>query len=153
MMAGMADRVTEHTTIAADPEVVRGVLLDFPAYPQWAEDLKAIEVLETDDEGRATSVRYRAAGMGRSTAYTLAYDYSDPARVAWTHTEGDLTRKLDGHYELQPAADGGGGTDVTYVLEAELVLPLPGFVKRRAQGRIMHAALVDLKARAESLAS
>jgi hypothetical protein len=149
MMATMADRVTEHTTIAADPEIVRGVLLDFPAYPEWAKDLKAIEILDSDDQGRATSVRYRAAGMGRSTAYTLEYDYSDPARVAWKLTEGDVTRKLDGHYDLQPV---DGGTAVTYELEAELVVPLPGFVKRRAQGRIMHTALHDLKARAESLA-
>ena len=148
-MTTMADRVTEQTTIAADPDVVRRVLLDFPAYPEWAKDLKSIEVLETDHEGRATSVRYRAAGMGRSTAYTLHYDYSDPARVAWKLTEGDVTRKLDGHYELQ-AAD--GGTEVTHELEAELVVPLPGFVKRRAQGRIMHTALHELKARAESLA-
>ncbi|HEX2575647.1 MAG TPA: SRPBCC family protein [Aquihabitans sp.] len=145
----MADRVTEQTTIAAAPEIVRAVLLDFPAYPQWAKDLKSIEILGTDDEGRATSVRYRAAGMGRSTAYTLGYDYSDPDRIAWKLTEGDVTRKLDGHYELHPAA---GGTAVTYELEAELVVPLPGFVKRRAQGRIMHTALGDLKARAESLA-
>lgn len=148
-MSAMADRVTEQTTIAADPEVVRAVLLDFAAYPQWAKDLKAIEVLETDDQGRATSVRYRAAGMGRSTAYTLRYDYSDPARVAWKLTDGDVARKLDGHYDLRPSP---AGTEVTYELEAELVVPLPGFVKRRAQGRIMHTALHDLKARAESLA-
>ena len=42
----MPDRVTEHTTIAADPEVVRAVLLDFPTYPEWAKDLKAIEVID-----------------------------------------------------------------------------------------------------------
>lgn len=148
-MIGMADRVTEQTTIAADPAVVRGVLLDFPSYPEWAKEIKAIEVLGTDDEGRATSVRYRVAGMGRSTEYTLSYDYTDPARLAWKLTAGDVTRKLDGHYELQP---GPGGTNVTYELEAELIVPLPGFVKRRAQGRIMHTALHELKARAESLA-
>ncbi len=148
-MTPMADRVTEHTTIAADPEVVRGVLLDFPAYPEWAKDLKSIEVLETDAEGRGTSVRYRAAGMGRSTSYTLGYDYSDPSRVAWTLTDGDIVRKLDGHYEMQEA---DGSTAVTYELEVELIVPLPGFVKARTQGRIMHSALHELKARAEGLA-
>lgn len=149
MMAVMADRVTEHTTIAADSEIVRAVLLDFPAYPEWARDLKSIEVMATDAEGRATSVRYRAAGMGRSTAYTLEYDYRDPARVAWVLTDGDVARKLDGHYELRPV---DGGTEVTYELEAELLVPLPGFVKNRVQGRIMHTALHELKARSESLA-
>ncbi len=146
----MADRVIEHTTISASPEVVKAVLLDFPSYPEWAKDLKSIEVLEHDDEGRGLSVRYRAAGMGRSTSYTLRYDYSDPARVAWKLTDGDITRKLDGHYELQASDE---GTAVTYELEAELIVPLPGFIKRRTQGRIMHTALHELKARAEALGS
>ena len=145
----MSDRVTEHTTIAADPEVVRAVLLDFPTYPEWAKDLKAIEVLETDDQGRGLSVRFRAGGMGRSVLYTLGYDYSDPTRVAWCLTSGDIMRKLDGHYELQPSE---GGTAVGYELEVELVVPLPTFVKQRTQGRIMHTALDELKARAEALA-
>lgn len=145
----MPDRVTEHTTIAADPEVVRAVLLDFPTYPEWAKDLKAIEVLETDDEGRGLSVRFRAGGMGRSVQYTLGYDYSDPSRVAWRLTSGDIMRKLDGHYELTPA---DGGTAVGYELEVELLVPLPTFVKQRTQGRIMHTALDELKARAEALA-
>ncbi|MCU1354420.1 MAG: hypothetical protein JWM05_3629 [Acidimicrobiales bacterium] len=142
----MADFVTEQTTIAATPEEIRAVLLDFPRYPEWAHDLKAVEVLATDDEGRGREVRFRAAGMGRSTSYTLEYDHSDEEKFSWVLTSGDLTRKLDGHYLLHPVP---GGTDVTYQLEVELVLPLPGFVKRRTQTRIMHTALKELKARVE----
>lgn len=146
----MADSVSEYTSIAAPPELIRSVLLDFEAYPEWAKDLKAVEILETDSEGRGREVRFRAAAMGRSTSYTLEYDYSDPDRVAWKLIDGDVTRKLDGYYELKGSAE---GTDVTYELEAELVVPLPGFVKNRVQGRIMHTALAELKSRAESQAS
>jgi carbon monoxide dehydrogenase subunit G len=146
----MTDRVTEQTTIAASPEDVRAVLLDFESYPEWAKELKAVEVVSHDDEGRGVEVRFRAAAMGRSTSYLLRYDHSDPTRVAWELVEGDVTKTLDGHYELAPAGD---GTLVTYALEAQLKLPLPGFVKSRAQARIMHAALVDLKTRAEAQAS
>ena len=141
----MADRVTETTTIAAGPEVIRAVLVDFPKYPEWATDLKAVEILAGADTD-APDVRFRAAGMGRSTSYTLRYDLSDPAKVAWVLTDGDLTRKLDGHYLLQ-AVD--GGTQVDYELEVELIVPLPGFIKRRTQGRIMHTALNELKVRVE----
>ncbi len=45
---------------------------------------------------------------------------------------------------------GDGSTEVTYNLEVELRVPLPGFIKRRAQSRIMHTALEELKARVES---
>lgn len=145
----MADRVTEKTTIAASPDDVLGILLDFPRYPEWARDLKSVEVVSTDDEGRATEVRFRAAGMGRSTQYTLAYDHSEPNVLAWVLSEGDIMRKLDGRYVLE-AAD--GATAVTYELEVELIIPLPGFVKRRSQGKIMHAALDELKAVAERTA-
>lgn len=148
-MAAMADHVTEHITIDASPDAVMAVLLDFDSYLEWAKDLKEVEVLETDDRGRATSVRFRAAAMGRSTSYTLAYDHSDPNRLAWVLTRGDLTKKLDGHYEVRPTA---AGTEVTYELEVALALPIPGFIKRRSQGRIMDTALDVLKARVESLA-
>ena len=146
----MADRVTETTTIAAPPEAVMAILLDFPRYPEWARDLKSVEVLASDADGRATEVRFRAAGMGRSTSYTLAYDHGQADVLAWVLAEGDITRKLDGRYVLSPAD--GGATAVTYELEVELMIPLPGFVKRRTQGKIMHAALDELKAVAERTA-
>ena len=38
-----------------------------------------------------------------------------------------------------------------YELEVELVVPLPGFVKRRAELKIMHTALRELKARVEAV--
>ena len=149
----MADRVTEHITIEAPPQVVHEVLLDLPRYPEWAPDLKAVEVLESDDEGRPLEVRFRAAGMGRSTSYTLRYDHSEPNVLAWVLAEGDITRKLDGRYVLEPAEGDEGATALTYQLEAELIVPLPGFVKRRTTTKIMHSALVELKAFAERTVS
>jgi hypothetical protein len=54
---------------------------------------------------------------------------------------------LDGWYTFVPLDE---DTEVTYHLVAELLMPVPGFVKRRAEGRIMHTALKELKARAET---
>jgi hypothetical protein len=39
---------------------------------------------------------------------------------------------------------------VTYTLVVDLKVPIPGFVKRRAEGHILHAAIRDLKSRVES---
>lgn len=143
----MADSVAEHTTIDASRQQCLAVLLDFERYPEWARDLKKATVLERDADGRGVEVRFRAAGMGYSTSYTLRYDYSNPDRLAWKLLKGDLTRRLDGYYEFtdRPAE----GVDVTYVLEAELIFPLPGFIKRRTQLKIMHTALKELKSRVE----
>ena len=143
----MADSVTERTTIGATRDACLDVLLDFERYPEWARDLKEVTVLERDAQGRGVEVRFRAAGMGYSTNYTLRYDHSRPDTLAWRLTRGDLTRKLDGQYHFEEAGD---GVEVTYQLEAELVVPLPGFIKRRTQLRIMHTALKELKARVEA---
>ncbi len=59
-------------------------------------------------------------------------------------TDGDITRRLDGSYLLAPSGD--GGTEIVYKLVVDLKVPLPGFVKRRAEGRIMGTALRELKA-------
>ena len=94
---------------------------------------------------------FRAAAFGRSTNYTLAYDFSEAPRVlSWVQTRGDITSKLDGRYVFAP--NGDGGTEVTYHLEVEMKVPLPGFIKMRAQSRIMSIALRELKARVESTA-
>jgi len=39
---------------------------------------------------------------------------------------------------------------VSYQLAVELAVPLPGFLKRRAESRIMHTALDELKAYIEA---
>jgi len=55
-------------------------------------------------------------------------------------------RRLDGEYVF----DGiDGVTDVTYRLIVDLVIPLPGFIKRRAESTIMGTALRELKKRVE----
>jgi hypothetical protein len=92
--------------------------------------------------------------MGRSTTYLLGYDYAEAPRVlAWRLLEGDITKKLDGSYTFK-ALDGDEAlTEVDYELTVELVIPLPGFVKRRAESRIMQTALPELKARVEAVAA
>jgi hypothetical protein len=88
--------------------------------------------------------------MGRSATYTLAYDHSEsPNVISWHLLSGDIVKKLDGCYRFLPLDDDEGKTQVVYELAVELAIPLPGFVKRRAEGRIMHAALDDLQARLE----
>jgi ribosome-associated toxin RatA of RatAB toxin-antitoxin module len=137
-------------SVAAAPEKVFAVVADLERYPEWAADIKEVAVEERDDQGRPLLSTWRAAAFGRSTTYTLAYDYSDaPHSVSWRLVKGDITTKLDGSYVFEPA--GPSGTEVTYHLEAELRVPIPGFIKMRATSRIMSTAMRELKARVESL--
>jgi uncharacterized protein YndB with AHSA1/START domain len=143
----LAEQATERTTIDAPPERCFEVAVRFEDYPQWAHDIKEATVLERDADGRGTRVAYRAAAMGRSARYTLDYDYANaPRQLSWQLVEGDLVRRLDGTYVFEAA---GRGTEVIYHLSVELKVPLPGFVKRRVEGRILTTALDQLKKRVE----
>jgi len=145
----VAEQATERMSVSASPERCFDVAADIERYPEWAADIKEVTVHEHDDQGRPLLVSFRAAAFGRSTSYTLAYDYAEAPRVlAWRLTRGDITTKLDGSYVFDPAE--GGGTEVIYHLEVELRVPIPGFIKMRAQSRIMSTALRELRARVES---
>ena len=144
----MADTASLSLTIDAPPERVWQLATDFESYPAWARDVKEAVIRSSDDEGRATEVEFRASALGRSTHYTLTYDYSEaPKALSWRIVRGDIMRTIDGAYRFE--AGDGGGTEVTYDLSIELVVPLPGFVKRRAEVRILNTVR-ELKARAEA---
>jgi hypothetical protein len=142
------EKVTERMVIRGTPQHCFDVLTNFELYPDWAADIKAVTIDERDAQERPLRVTFRAAAFGRSTSYTLRYDYAHaPAELSWIQVSGDLTRRLDGAYILE--ASGDGGTDIRYDLVVDLKVPLPGFVKRRAEGRIMGTALRELKVRVE----
>jgi ribosome-associated toxin RatA of RatAB toxin-antitoxin module len=144
----MAEIATETAEVNASLKKCWNVVMDIEKYPEWIADIKEVRILSTDDEGRPDEVSFRAAAFGRSTNYTLKYDYSGvPNTLKWVQLNGDHTNKLDGSYTFE---ESGSKTTITYELEAELKIPIPGFIKRRAETLIINSALRDLKARAES---
>ena len=148
----MADQATEHTSVAAPPERCFAVVADIEHYPEWAADIKEVTVHERDGEGRplAGHLPRRRLRPLHELHPRLRLLPRRPGCSAWRLTRGDITTKLDGSYIFEGAD--GGGTDITYHLEVELRVPIPGFIKMRAQSRIMATALRDLKARVESSA-
>ena len=73
----MEEQVTERMIIRGTPMECFTVLTDFERYPDWAADIKSVTVDSRDEQGRAVEVTFRAAAFGRSTSYTLLYDYRD----------------------------------------------------------------------------
>ena len=143
----MAETATETITIDASPDDVWKVAVDLEKYPEWARDIKAVTIHTTDDDGRPSEVEFRASALGRSTHYTLKYRYDEePRRLGWSMIRGDIQRSIDGEFTFIPA--GEERTEVRYDLAIDLVVPLPGFVKRRAEVRILNTVR-ELKVRAE----
>lgn len=142
-----------HATIAASAERCFAVATNLEAYPEWVSGITNVTVTEHDELGRPIAAEFEAESFGRRTRYSLAYDLSDaPNRLSWRLVEGDLMRRIDGLYRFEPSADSPDLIDVTYELIIDLAVPLPGFVKRRAEGKIVRAALAEFCARVENSA-
>jgi hypothetical protein len=151
-MLHMAEAASQSTIISAPPDVVWAVVVDVERYSEWTKDVKQATVLQRDEVGRPLEVEFRAAAIGRSAHYTLFYDWSGyPDRVSWKLVRGDILSAVDGNYEFSTSTTLPGETEVVYNLAIELKVPMPGFVKRRAEVRILNT-LKELKARAEELA-
>ncbi|WP_285778223.1 SRPBCC family protein [Microtetraspora sp. NBRC 13810] len=143
----MADRTTSSITIAADRPAVLAVIADFPAYPEWATQVRSAEVLSTGDDGLPATVRFALDAGVISDQYTLGYDWRDGV-VGWRIVEaGKMLSGLTGSYRF---ADAGGGTEVTYELAVDLKVPMLGMVRRKAEKVIVDTALKGLKKRVET---
>ncbi|MCT9930134.1 SRPBCC family protein [Planotetraspora sp. A-T 1434] len=143
----MADRTTSSITIGADRSTIMAVIADFPAYPQWAGQVKAVDVQETGVDGRASRVRFVLDAGVISDDYVLAYDWDDDTAVGWHIVEaGKMVSGLTGSYRL---TDVGSGTEVTYELAVDLKVPMIGMIKRKAEKVIIDTALKGLKRRVE----
>jgi uncharacterized membrane protein len=143
----MSDEAVEHMTIGASPGRCFEVAVDFERYPLWATDVKDVEVLTRDAEGRGDRVRFAVAAMGQQITYTLDYDYSDaPTEFSWKLAESNILTALDGSYHFEPDPGAGdAATALTYRLAVDLNLPMPGFMKRQAAGMVISNALKGFK--------
>jgi ribosome-associated toxin RatA of RatAB toxin-antitoxin module len=144
----MSDQATLRARIPASPARCFAIAADVERYPEWARDVKEVRVLRRDEQSRPLDVEFRTAAMGRSTRYVLRYDHEGaPGRLGWRLVDGDIVERLDGTYRFDPVAGDLESTAVTYHLVIDLKAPLPAFVKRRAEARILSTALRDFEAR------
>lgn len=143
----MAFQVKDTIDIEASTDDILAVACDFEAYPDWNAEVKNVEVLETDEEGRATEVAWKVDARIKTVGYVLRYDYSDlPDAYSWELVEGDV-KELRGTYSFDEFED---VTDVSYELTLDPGFPVPGLLRRQGERRLKEAALDELKKRVES---
>jgi ribosome-associated toxin RatA of RatAB toxin-antitoxin module len=143
----MADQSTQSIVIAAPPAAIMAVIGDFAAYPQWAGSVKATEVLSTGADGRPAQVKFMLDAGPIKDEYVLDYTWSGDERVDWNLVRANMQKSQQGSYVLVPR---GSSTEVTYHLAVDLMIPMLGMLKRKAEKVIMDTALKELKKRVES---
>jgi ribosome-associated toxin RatA of RatAB toxin-antitoxin module len=144
----VADNTAQTIYIDADPGTVMDVIADIGSYPEWVSEYKETEVLEADDQGYPKTARLVLDAAVLKDTMVLRYEWPpDHKSVRWTLVSSSLLRALQGAYHLSPK---GSGTDVTYELSVDLMIPMIGLLKRKAERRLTDTALKDLKKRVEA---
>ena len=144
----MAEQTTSSIVIDASASAVMDVIADFPAYPEWAQGMKQVEVVQEGAGGRADRVHFELDASPIRDSYVLEYDWQGDEQVTWHLVQGKMLKAMEGAYILRPSGD---GTEVTYRLAVDIAIPMIGMLKRRAEKVIIDSALKGLKKRVESL--
>jgi uncharacterized membrane protein len=145
----VAESVRDSIVVNADPDTIMDFIADFERYPSWQEDIRDVEVLEHDENGWGTRVRFDVTSGPLAARLVLAYTYDDNA-MRWELVESDKIRVNTGAYLLEDLGD--GTTKVTYELEAEPKIPVPRMVRRQIARKLIDAALSGVKRTVEASA-
>jgi uncharacterized membrane protein len=145
----MSELSTSTITIDAPIDAVRAILFDLASYPTWSTAIKSAEVKDTDDQGRATSVKVSIdAGMMKDRVL-LNYDWSAaPDRLEFSLVDADLLTAMNGAY-ITKAID-AETTSVTYELGVEVSMPIPAMMRTKAEKATIDQSLAQLKEHAEN---
>jgi len=153
----MADRTESSIVIASAPGAILDVIADFDRYPEWAGEVKRLEVISEDGDGWADQVEFTLSAGAIKDTYVLEYDWDvtedGTGVVSWTLVTGQVLKAMNGSYTLEEATleDGGSGTAVSYRLSVDVKIPMLGMLKRKAEKVIIDTALKELKKRVELL--
>jgi uncharacterized membrane protein len=142
----MTERVNESIVVAADADTIMDFIADFEAYPDWQDDVKAVEVLETDGDGWGTKVRYDVDAGFMGAWVVLDYTYGEN-EIHWELDSSDKLKVYTGTYTFED--NGDGTTAVHYALEATPKIPVPRRIRDQATRKVVHMALEGVKREVE----
>ena len=145
----MSDLSSSTITIDAPLADVQGALFALDQYQTWSSAIKSSEVVESDDQGRATKVKMTIdAGMMKDRVI-LDYDWSQaPGKLSFSLDDADLLTGMDGSYSIKAIDE--DTTQVTYELGVSLSMPIPAMMRQKAEKTTIDQALAQLKAALEA---
>ena len=124
----MAINETREIVIEATPEEILDVIGDLESLTEWSAPHQSVEVLEKDKNGRPLKVKMKVKAAGITDEQVVAYTWGDNM-VSWTLVSSGQQRSQDASYTLTPDGD---KTKVKFEISVDPVVPLPGFVLKRA---------------------
>jgi ribosome-associated toxin RatA of RatAB toxin-antitoxin module len=124
----MAINETREIVIEATPEEILDVIADLDSLTEWSPPYQSSEVLERHEGGRPSKAKMKVKLVGVTDEQVVAYTWGDK-KVSWTLVSSGQQRSQDASYTLMPDGD---RTKVTFRISVDPVVPVPGFVLKRA---------------------
>ena len=136
-------KATQSIEIKADPKDCYDVITDFGNYPQFLNETKSVEVVKKG--ANAWEVKFTIEVI-KKVSYTLNIVGKPGKGLSWSLISGDMMKSNDGGWVLE---DLGGKTLVTYSIEVNLGLFVPGAVSKMLIGSNLPSMLEKFKKRIE----
>lgn len=126
--------ITGNSTAEIDAPLVQvwSLVEDVEKAPDWQGGLKAMHVLDRDDQGRAIRCEAETDAKVRTVKSIVRFTYDSPTTLRWAQEKGEL-KSVEGSWQLEDL--GGEHTRATYKLEVDL---------GRMLGMLIRGPLVDL---------
>ena len=147
-------RVVRTIAVAARPERMLELILDFAGYPRFLREIHSAVVHHTGvGAGAGWTVQFQAEVV-RALTYTLRLwrepDLPDGTLIVrWSLVEGPLFKANEGSWRLRPTDD-GRGTSATYELMVELAVFVPTSLVTTLTDSNLTATLEAFKTAAEA---
>lgn len=122
------------------------IITDYEGYLDWQPDVKDVETIKRDDQGRPSIVEYTLDVMVKRVTYRLSYEYEPMTELKWHLESGDL-KAMEGRYGF---AENGSTVSVEYDLALDTGFWVPGGMLKKLNEHLAGQALHKFKERAES---
>jgi ribosome-associated toxin RatA of RatAB toxin-antitoxin module len=139
----MAIKEAREVVIEASPEEILDVIADFESMTEWSPQTQSAEVVERGDDGWPSVVKMKVKSVGVTDEQVVAYTWGENT-VSWTLVSSTQQRSQDGTYTLTPD---GNNTRVKFGITIDPLVPLPGFLLKRASKGAIEVATDGLRKR------
>ncbi len=123
-------------------------IADFPAYTQFVDGMKAVEVHSSSPSSADVTF---TLNIIKQISYRLNLKMDENKSVTWTLNSGDMMKINNGSWQLKDLGD--GKTEVTYSVEVELkgFIPGLGMIEKTLVSTNLPMTLSAFQKRAKSL--
>lgn len=110
--------------MSVDRDKLWKVIVDYVKYPEFVEGAEKVKILSR--EGGKVRIEYGISLLSKDITYTLDHFEDAPNGMRWEIVDSNILKANSGSWKLNDL--GGGKTEVTYSLDLDFKIYVPGMI-------------------------